>query len=72
MDILRLPLHFFTVCAVNAQTCLNRYGIASETAEEGKIVLKKPRLFATIRGTYESLAEFYIVEETAARDLTHF
>ena len=40
--------------------------------KRGKIVLKKPRLFATIRGTYESLAEFYIVEETAARDLTHF
>jgi len=45
MDILRLPLHFFTVCAVNAQTCLNRYGIASETAEEGKNSVEKTAPF---------------------------
>ncbi|MDY2653196.1 MULTISPECIES: hypothetical protein [Eisenbergiella] len=45
MDILLLPPRFLTVCAVNALTCLNRYGIASETAEEGKNSVEKTASF---------------------------
>ena len=49
---------FFTVCAVNAQTCLNRYGIASETAEEGKNSVEKPRLLLPLGVRMKALWNF--------------